>query len=182
LPNGDPIRFTFGDTYVHEALLPVKRAETVMTVSSRLRVKAGWMKVPIGAVLRASPDYLAQGMGEQIEAGRAVETMGYVKGIRNGEDWALIGRSGVAFGYVPAAKLAEIEGRVSPHAMSNARGAAVADLVETVSACRTVEYVTLSGTGQFDACQQPDNSWALKAEPVLKRQFAQSTNDLKTAP
>ena len=182
LPNGDPIHFTFGDTYVHEALLPVKRTEAVMTVSSKLRVKAGWMKVPIGAQLRASPDYLAQSMGEGIKAGRAVETMGYVKGIRNGEDWALIGRSGVAFGYVPAAKLADIEGRVSPHAMSNARGVAVADLVETVSACRTVEYITVTGAGQFDACQQPDNSWALKAEPDLKRQFAYSTTNLKTAP
>lgn len=182
LPNGDPIKFTFGETYQHEALAPLKRVEALMPVSGKLRVDAGWMKASIGASLRASPDYLAQSLGSDIPAGRAIETMGHVAGVRGGEDWVLVGRSGVAFGYVPAHKLTEIEGRVSPHAFANVRGAAVADLVTTVSTCRIVNYETIEGTGQFDACQQADSSWALKTEPETTRQFVQSEGALKAAP
>jgi hypothetical protein len=182
LPEGDLIRFTFGDVYAHEMVAPIKRVEALMAVSAKLRVDAGWMKAPIGAQLRASPDYLAEPMGAAIPAGLAVETMGHVDGSRNGEDWIMVGRSGVAFGYVPAAKLTEITGRVSPYALTNVRTAAVADLVETVSTCRTVAYETIQGTGQFDVCQQADGSWALKTAPVSTRVFASTADDLKTAP
>ena len=180
LPNGDPIRFTFGEAYEVEGKTPVIRVAALGTLPS-IRIHAGFMKAPIGAKVRAMPDLLSVADLGEIPAGRAVETIGLVEGLR-GEDWMLIGRSGVGFGYVPAAKLTAIEGRVSPYAIKNVRqSATVAELVDATHLCRSVTYETLAGTGAFDACQQADGSWLPR--PVPGRQFAQSAiSDTPVAP
>lgn len=181
LPDGDLIRFTFGELYRREGVIPIVRVEALGELPSRLHVAAGWMKAPIGAKLRAVPDPLAQSSLGEIPAGRAVETMGIVRGIR-GDDWVLVGRAGVGFGYVPAAQLVPIEGRVSPYAIANMRQQAIATLVEAVTPCRTVSYETRQSTGQFEACQQGDASWALITEPRPGPQFATRDTELQTAP
>jgi len=181
LPDGDLIRFTFGDRYQQEGIKPVVRVEALGAFPSRLQIKAGWMKAPIGAKLRARPDILSQADLGEIPAGRSVETLGFLQGVRGG-DWALVGRSGVGFGYVPVDKLAAIEGRVSPYAIANVHTREIAELVDTVTTCRTVQYETVQGMGSFDACQQADASWALKAEPEVRRQFADTPSRIQTAP
>jgi len=142
LPNGDLIRFTFGDTYQQEGTEPVMRVEALGAVPSRLQIKAGWMKAPIGAKLRARPDLLAQANLGEIPAGRSVETLGYVTG-ESGERWALVGRSGVGFGYMLADQLAPLEGRATSYAIANTHQRAIAELVDTVTTCRTVAYETI---------------------------------------
>ena len=171
LPNGDPIKFTFGETYEEQGQTPLVRVAALGSLSSKVRIKAGFMKAPIGAKIRAMPDMLSTADLGEIPAGRAVETIGLVEGLR-GEDWMLVGRSGVGFGYVPVAKLTEIEGRVSPYAIKNVRqSATTAELVEATRTCRRVTYQTFTGNGSFDACQQADGSWSPKLAPG--RQFAE---------
>lgn len=182
MPDGRLIKLTFGQTYESEGVAPVMRAAAVGAIPERIRVDAGWMKAPIGAKVRATPDLLSQAVMEDIPAGQAVEVLGRVPGLRGDDDWILVGRAGVGFGYVPADQLAEIEGRVSPMAVKNVRTKAVADFVNVVSTCRGVEYETVRGTGTFDACQQADGNWALKAEPKVTRQFAVIETGPKTAP
>ena len=181
LPNGDPIKFTFGETYEEQGPTPLVRVAALGPLSSKVRIKAGFMKAPIGAKIRAMPDMLSTADLGEIPAGRAVETIGVVEGLR-GEDWMLVGRSGVGFGYVPVAKLAEIEGRVSPYAIKNVRqSATTAELVEATRTCRRVTYQTFTGNGSFDACQQADGSWSPKLAPG--RQFAEGgPSDTPVAP
>ena len=182
MANGDLIKLTFGETYQSESVAPVLRVEGVGKVATHLRVDARWMKAPIGTKLHATPDILSQAMMEDIPAGAAVEVLGRVPGLRGQQDWMLVGRSGVGFGYVPAHQLTQIEGRVSPMAVKNQRPKAVADLVKVINVCRSVEYETVRNTGTFDACQQADGNWALKAEPKISRQFAATRTVPKTAP
>ena len=181
LPNGDPIKFTFGKTYEEQGPTPLVRVAALGPLSSKVRIKAGFMKAPIGAKIRAMPDMLSTAELGEIPAGRAVETIGLVEGLR-GEDWMLVGRSGIGFGYVPVAKLAEIEGRVSPYAIKNVRqSATTAELVEATRTCRSVTYQTFTGNGSFDACQQADGSWSPKLAPG--RQFAEGgPSDTLVAP
>lgn len=181
LPDGDPIRLTFGEKYTEQSKAALKKVDALSTVSGKLTVDAEWVKAPIGATLRAAPDYLAQTSLTEIPAGQAIEKIGHVTGAR-GDDWVLVGRSGVGFGYVNPEKLTPINGRVSPHAIRNIRGKAVAELVDIETTCRPVSYETVNRVGQFQACQQADGSWALKGEAKAGRQFAERASDLQTAP
>lgn len=181
LPNGDLIRFTFGERYSSEGLIPLIKVAALGDAPSRLQVSAGWKKAPIGARLRPTPDFLSNGDLGEIPAGRAVETLGEVIGIRD-DKWVLVGRSGVGFGYVPADKLVPIDGRVSPYAISNTHGMTIAVLTDAVSKCRSVEYEMLKGTGRFEACQQVNASWAIKAASDSHSYFAQADLNVQTAP
>lgn len=183
LPNGDDIKLTFGDTFTEETLAPVRQDSGLIAVPGQMRVDSRWVKAPIGATLRAAPDPLAQASLTEIPAGRAVEKIGHVTGTR-GDDWVLVGRDGVGFGYMAAAKLTPIEGRVSPKAVENTRGRSVAELVEVKTTCRPVSYKTTGlRSGVFIACQKADGAWALKGKGKQARliQLASARRDLGNA-
>ena len=173
LPNGDAIEMTFGEKYTVDSKTPLEKVDSLMSVPGSLKVDAEWVKVPIGATLRAAPDYLAEKSLTVIPAGRAVEKLGYVTGTR-GDDWVLVGRSGVGFGYVHPEQLTPLQGRVAPKAIKNIRGKTSAELISVSATCRSVTYETALRIGKFDACQQADGSWALETRRANDRRFAQT--------
>ena len=179
LPDGGAIKFTFGEVYEARENLPVMRNEAVGEIAPGLKIDARWMTAPIGASLRALPDDLVSGGLGNIPAGKAIEQMGTVVGHR-GNDWSLVGRNGVAFGYVKTASLTKLGGHKSPQAVSRIHTRKAADLVEAITPCRNVSYETIERTGSFDACQQPDGNWSVKVDLVPR--FAENTSSYQVAP
>lgn len=179
LPEGGAIKFTFGEAYEARESFPVLRNEAVGEIASGLKIDARWVTAPIGASLRAMPDDLVRGGLGNIPAGKAIEQMGTLVG-RRGDDWALVGRNGVAFGYVKTASLTRLGGHKAPQAVSRVHTRKAADLVEAITPCRRVSYETIDQTGSFDACQQPDGNWMVKADLVPR--FAENSAIYQAAP
>lgn len=169
LPDGSDIQFTFGDTYGTSVQMPIKRVAAMTPLQNGLRVQARWMTAPAGADIHATPDHLVTGGLGDIPPGRAVEAIGVTTG-RNGADWTIVGRKGIAFGYVETVRLSPISGSVSPIAISSAHTTLAVDLIKTATVCRTVRYETIDATGDFNACQEIDGTWTV--QPEVSSQFA----------
>lgn len=179
LPDGTPIRLTFGEKYTSDNKVALQQVDSLAAVPGKLKVDAEWVKAPIGATLRATPDYLSEQSLTEIPAGEVIEKIGHVEGTR-GDEWILVGRSGVGFGYVNPEKLTPLGGRVAPHAVKNERSTATFELVDVTTTCIPVAYKTTLRLGTFIACQQTDGSWALKGNSNKSKQFADGSSGLAT--
>ena len=168
LSDGRDVELTLGPKYEANRLVPVVRLEALGRIDKPMRLDARWMRVPGGASLRATPDYLATLNVGAIPAGHTVQTIGEVEDDR-GESWILVGRNGVGFGYVQRQELMPLAGNTALRAVSSARTASVVDMVESVTDCRSVAYEGAGLEGTFTACQQPNGQWALSAEPELRQ-------------
>lgn len=168
LADGRNVQLTLGEKYEATRIIPVVRLEALGRIEKPVRLNARWMRVPGGARLRATPDYVTTLNIGAIPAGQTVETIGSVEG-EHGEDWILVGRNGVGFGYVQRQELMPLAGNTALRAVSGQHTAAVVDLVEGVTDCRSVAYSGDGLEGVFNACQQPDGQWALTAEPELRQ-------------
>ena len=168
LADGRDVELTLGPKYETNRLVPVMRLEALGRIDKPMRLDGRWMRIPGGANLRATPDYLAPLDTGAIPAGHTVQTIGSVEDDR-GETWVLVGRNGVGFGYVQRQELMPLAGNTALRAVSSARTATVVDLVESVTDCRSVAYEGAGLDGTFTACQQPNGEWALTADPELRQ-------------
>ncbi len=168
LADGRDVEMTLGPKFETTRTLPVMRLEALGRIDRSIRLDARWMRVPGGTRLRATPDYITQMNVGAVPSGAAIETIGIVENDR-GEDWVLVGRKGVGFGYVPRQDLMPLAGSTALKAVSSEHIGVMADLVETVADCRTVDYTGAGLNGTFTACQQPDGQWSLSADPALRQ-------------
>ena len=168
LSDGRDVELTLGPKYEANRIVPVVRLEALGRINKPMRLDGRWMRVPGGAELRATPDYLATLNVGAIPAGHTVQTIGAVEDDR-GEHWVLVGRNGVGFGYVRRQELMPLAGNTALRAVPSAHTVTVVDLVESVTDCRSVAYEGEGLEGTFDACQQPNGQWALTAEPELRQ-------------
>ncbi len=168
LSDGRNVEMTLGAKFETTRIVPVMRLEALGRIDRPVRLNARWMRAPGGARLRATPDYLTEVSGAALPPGSAIETIGTVSDDR-GEDWVLVGRKGVGFGYVQRQELMPLAGSTALQAVPSQHTAAAVDLVEAVTECRTVDYLGAGLDGTFTACQQPDGHWALSAEPALRQ-------------
>lgn len=168
LSDGRKVEMTLGAKFETTRIVPVMRLEALGRIDRPVRLDARWMRAPGGARLRATPDYQTEVSGAALPPGSAIETIGTVSDDR-GEDWVLVGRKGVGFGYVQRHELMPLAGSTALQAVPSQHTAATVDLVESVTECRTVDYLGAGLDGTFTACQQPDGQWALTAEPALRQ-------------
>ncbi len=180
LPDGRDVEMTLGAKFETTQTVPVMRLEALGRIDRPVRLDARWMRVPGEARLRATPDYLTEMSIGTLPTGSAIETIGSVVNDR-GEEWVLVGRRGVGFGYVQRQELMPLAGSTALQALPSRHSAAVVDMVETVTECRSIDYLGAGLDGTFTACQQPDGQWALSAEPAL-RQLVDLEPSSRTAP
>ncbi|MEO9969810.1 MAG: hypothetical protein ABJG15_08300 [Hyphomonadaceae bacterium] len=180
LADGRDVELTLGEKYQATRIVPVMRLEALGRIEKPVRLDARWMRVPGGARLRATPDYLTTMTVGAIPAGQTIETIGAVEG-DHGEDWVLVGRNGVGFGYVQRQELMPLAGSTALRAVPSQHTAAVVDLVESVTDCRSVAYTGDGLDGTFTACQQPNGAWAFTADAEL-RQLVEVVPTTQVAP
>ena len=168
LADGRDVEMKLGAKFETTRDVPVMRLEALGRIDEPLRLDARWMRVPGGARLRATPDYLTEVNLGALAAGSAVETIGSIVNDR-GEEWVLVGRDGVGFGYVQRQELMPLAGSTALRAIPSAHTAAVVDIVEAIADCRSVEYLGAGLEGTLTACQVPDGQWSLSAEPALRQ-------------
>ncbi|MEM8636623.1 MAG: hypothetical protein AAGF33_16775 [Pseudomonadota bacterium] len=159
LSDGSDVSFTFGERFQESRKISVVRIDALGKIDRPISVDAQWVQVQEGASLRPTPSYQTTLTIGRIEADQAVETIGLTRG-RDGQEWTLVGRDGVGFGWVAAAELQPLTGSRPLTAVDNSySGRAVTELVDAEVKCRTVDYAVPGNYGQVTACQMPSGKW-----------------------
>lgn len=157
---------SMADRALEERIATISRADDVEALGADLTLDSGWVRVERQARLMDRPDGdIVQGVPSMMR-GTPMQQMAITQS-QQGEDWALVGRDSVGFGFIRTDSVSDATGfdaanagltRIIPTGVA-------ADTVSVETPCQTATYAMSGETGVMRACMTPGGKWATSIEP-----------------
>jgi len=165
LPDGRLLDVVVLNSRVETRRVTVQRAAEVGRLPEGLRLQPGWMETRGTDTISPVPAERAGLLNGSIPSGAAIESLAAYAGAA-GENWMLIGRDGVAYGYLDPRNLrmiADPSPRLRFEGWRRNHGRIVRDLVEADVRCRDLELAApRMASRAVSVCQSPAGQWIVE--------------------
>ncbi len=164
VPAGDgTLSLELGGMEAARRAVAMRRAAEVAPVRSDMTLGHGWVSATRDTQLRPVPSQRTRLSDGAIAADTKMQLIGLL-GDGENSDWAIVGRRGVALGYVQLADLqwAETPRELRYSASLRMHGRVVQEHVNATTQCQTLRLgQSAPGAGLHEICNRPDGTWAL---------------------
>jgi len=160
---GGTISLELGSMEAARRAVAIRRAAEVAPVRSGMTIGHGWVSATRDTQLRPVPSERTRLSDGAIAAETKMQLIGLL-GDGENADWAIVGRRGVALGYVQLADLqwAEAPSELRYSASLRMHGRVVQERVNATTRCQTVRLgPSAPEAGLHEICNRPDGTWAL---------------------
>jgi|GEM_PF-5213707 len=165
LPDGRLLEVVVLNSRVETRRVTMQRAAEVGRLPEGLRLQPGWMEPRSTGAISPVPAERTSLLDGDVPAGAAIESLAAYAGPA-GQNWTLIGRDGIAYGYLDPRNLRMITDpsqRLRFEAWRRDHGRIVRDLVEADVRCRDLELAApRMASRAISVCQSPAGHWIVE--------------------
>ncbi|MEO0785399.1 MAG: hypothetical protein AAFY10_06840 [Pseudomonadota bacterium] len=146
------------------------RAAEIAPVRSMLTISHAWVQARVETELRPVPSAATRMRDGAVAEGQFLEVLGLL-GESQQAEWAIIGRRGVAQGYIQLADLQWVKPRPELEYSAHTRlhGRVVSNRVTASTQCQTVKLGRVSSLAtDMQVCAVPGGGWAVSSDRALR--------------